>query len=78
MARTVWLASYPKSGNTWLRIFLANLLCPDQAPVNINSLHLGAAIASSRYRFDEVLGMPSALLTHAEIDFIGSCGLTRL
>ena len=23
--RTVWLASYPKSGNTWLRILLANL-----------------------------------------------------
>jgi hypothetical protein len=23
--KTIWLASYPKSGNTWLRILLANL-----------------------------------------------------
>jgi hypothetical protein len=26
MARIVWLASYPKSGNTWLRFLLANLI----------------------------------------------------
>ena len=25
MAGILWLASYPKSGNTWLRIFLANV-----------------------------------------------------
>ncbi len=25
MGRILWLASYPKSGNTWLRVFLANL-----------------------------------------------------
>ena len=25
MRPTVWLASYPKSGNTWFRILLANL-----------------------------------------------------
>lgn len=36
--RIVWLASFPKSGNTWTRIFLANLLMPpDQAP-DINHL----------------------------------------
>ncbi len=22
----IWLASYPKSGNTWVRFFLANIL----------------------------------------------------
>ncbi|HJT11302.1 MAG TPA: sulfotransferase domain-containing protein [Dongiaceae bacterium] len=26
MARIVWVASYPKSGNTWLRFLLANLI----------------------------------------------------
>jgi hypothetical protein len=26
MAKIVWLASYPKSGNTWLRFMLANLI----------------------------------------------------
>ena len=24
--RIIWLASYPKSGNTWFRVFLMNLL----------------------------------------------------
>jgi hypothetical protein len=34
----VWLASYPKSGNTWLRAFLANYLRNPDAPVPINDL----------------------------------------
>lgn len=34
----VWLASYPKSGNTWLRIFLTNYLADRQAPVAINDI----------------------------------------
>lgn len=33
MGSIVWLASYPKSGNTWLRAFLANLLADADAPV---------------------------------------------
>jgi hypothetical protein len=36
----VWLASYPKSGNTWLRAFLANLISGGSGPVDINSLRL--------------------------------------
>ncbi|MBK8173929.1 MAG: sulfotransferase domain-containing protein [Rhodospirillales bacterium] len=38
MNRIVWLASYPKSGNTWLRAFLANYLARGVAPVDINAL----------------------------------------
>ena len=30
-----WIASYPKSGNTWMRAFLANLFAPEP-PVSIN------------------------------------------
>lgn len=33
-----WLASYPKSGNTWLRIFLANYLTNGSEPVSINRI----------------------------------------
>ena len=29
--RVRWLASFPKSGNTWVRIFLANLWAPEHA-----------------------------------------------
>ena len=35
----VWLASYPKSGNTWARIFLANYLFDRKTPMSINEVH---------------------------------------
>jgi len=34
----IWLASYPKSGNTWLRAFLANYLQNPDEPLPINDL----------------------------------------
>ncbi|MFU8777386.1 MAG: sulfotransferase domain-containing protein [Roseovarius sp.] len=34
----VWLASYPKSGNTWTRVFLANYLLNTQKPLHINEV----------------------------------------
>lgn len=34
----IWLASYPKSGNTWLRAFLANLFSGGETPFDINRL----------------------------------------
>ena len=65
--KIVWLASYPKSGNTWFRIFLTNLLRDQDKPANINELHR-TPIASSRSMFDEVSGLPSSDLTPEEID----------
>ena len=38
MKNLVWLASYPKSGNTWLRFFFANFLVDKGQPVPINHL----------------------------------------
>jgi len=35
----VWLASYPKSGNTWLRVFLANYLFNTDRPIPLDQLH---------------------------------------
>ena len=60
-----WLASYPKSGNTWFRIVLANLL--KQGPIDINQFSTGK-IASSRPWIEEALGFDSAYLTHDELD----------
>ncbi|MFO8233806.1 MAG: sulfotransferase domain-containing protein [Bacteroidales bacterium] len=65
----VWLASYPKSGNTWFRVFLSNLLNESDAPVHINELK-ESSIASARKPFDEITGLPSADLTHEEIDML--------
>ncbi len=39
MGGICWIASYPKSGNTWLRIFLANLLHEIEDIENIDYLH---------------------------------------
>ena len=38
MPGIIWLASYPKSGNTWMRAFLANVLSDSQRPILINDL----------------------------------------
>ncbi len=38
MGALIWLASYPKSGNTWVRSFLHNLLTNSPTPVDINEL----------------------------------------
>jgi hypothetical protein len=66
--RTIWLASYPKSGNTWLRMLIANLSAKDDKPVDINDLPERGGIASARGPFDHLLMIDSGLLTHDEID----------
>ncbi len=38
MGKIVWLASYPKSGNTWLRTFLHNYIAQPESPQSINAL----------------------------------------
>ncbi len=40
MKSIVWLASYPKSGNTWLRMFLANYLMHTTEPLPLTKAHL--------------------------------------
>jgi aryl sulfotransferase len=62
----LWLASYPKSGNTWLRAVLANYQRDKEDPVDINSL--GSPIASRRREFDEITGVEASDLTIEEID----------
>ncbi|MBZ8118814.1 sulfotransferase domain-containing protein [Roseovarius sp. LXJ103] len=49
----IWLASYPKSGNTWTRIFLANYLANSAKPLSINEAHrfcMGDTIASTYHK----------------------------
>lgn len=46
----VWLASYPKSGNTWTRAFLINYLLNTEQPVPINQIHrlgIGDAVVNA-------------------------------
>ena len=62
----VWLASYPKSGNTWLRAVLTNYASRDGAPTSINALLGGPA--NHRRAFDEFLGTESTNMTEAEAE----------
>lgn len=63
----IWIASYPKSGNTWLRIFLVNLMTDASSPVDINRLD-GIPHAATRHLFDSVTGVSSSDLTPKEVD----------
>lgn len=52
----VWLASYPKSGNTWTRVFLANYLFNTNKPLSINEVHrlgMGDSVVKS---YEKILG----------------------
>lgn len=39
LQRLIWLASFPKSGNTWTRAFLGNYLAQDGVRLTINQLN---------------------------------------
>lgn len=45
-----WIASYPKSGNTWMRAFLCNLMAPNPpVPINEFAKHLPSEAAGGWY-----------------------------
>jgi hypothetical protein len=67
MGNIYWLASYPKSGNTWMRILLTNYLRNADQPADINSLD-GGPIASARQVFDDRVGLEASDLTQDEIE----------
>src|SRR6056297_2308117 len=52
----VWMASYPKSGNTWARIFLANYIANMDRPVPINNAHRIALGDSITGMYERVAG----------------------
>ena len=67
-----YLASYPKSGNTWCRVFITELLrLAGEEPseeLNLNRDVETGAIASSRLWLDDQLGINSCDLSFAELD----------
>ncbi|WP_158258564.1 sulfotransferase domain-containing protein [Rhodopila globiformis] len=56
MGQLIWIASYPKSGNTWVRAFLHNYIRNADAPCDINRLTdlTAADVNAERYaRYDQ-------------------------
>jgi hypothetical protein len=68
LMRTVWLASYPKSGNTWMRMMIGALAVPEGGEVDINNLSPPDGIATARVTFDYHTLVDSSLLSYDEID----------
>jgi hypothetical protein len=62
-----WLASYPKSGNTWFRVVLRAYLDGADDEIDLNRLQTGL-IGSSRLWVDDVVGFDTADLYPSEID----------
>lgn len=61
----VWLASYPKSGNTWLRALLTKYLCPDE-PIDLNQL-IGGPLTFERSALDDFAAIDSSLYSPAAL-----------
>ena len=72
-----YLASYPKSGNTWCRVFITELLrlAGDGSgeELNLNQDIETGAIVSSRLWLDDQLGINSCDLSFSELDPLRGC-----
>lgn len=67
MKNTVWLVSYPKSGNTWFRMFLANYLKNAPSPLSLKDIEPTPS-SSSAVDFETVIGLNPFELTPEEVD----------
>jgi hypothetical protein len=67
MGGIIWLASYPKSGNTWARLFIENLLTGAEDPLSINAVKRFGTGEASRKWWSKVSPKPLAQLTVDEI-----------
>lgn len=69
--RIIWIASYPKSGNTWVRAFVHNLISQlkgaGEEPYDINRLHERTAWELVPGRFRELLGKDPRVCATDEI-----------
>ena len=67
MGNLIWLASYPKSGNTWLRAFLHNLLRNPKTPFDINKLTSFSAVDSVAEWYRHFEPRPASELSIEEV-----------
>ena len=67
MNNIVWLVSYPKSGNTWFRVFLANYQKKIQEPASLDKIQ-SAPVAGNAIDFEEIIGLDPFELTADEVD----------
>lgn len=66
MSGAIWLASYPRSGNTWTRIAL-NALQNGEVGVDFKEVGRFGRMATTRERIDRSLEVDSSMLTPLEL-----------
>jgi hypothetical protein len=67
MGKIIWLASYPKSGNTWLRAFLHNFLRNPAEPYELNRLDEYSLGDSAGQYYQKFLRKPIREMTDDEV-----------
>ncbi|HUD53379.1 sulfotransferase domain-containing protein [Parvibaculum sp.] len=67
MGGIVWLASFPKSGNTWVRHFLHSILRGGREPHDINKMDTLTVGDASANWYLPLLGKPLEQCTDAEV-----------
>jgi hypothetical protein len=70
LRKAIWIASYPKSGNTWVRVFIHNLLRQlrgELDPQDINALGVSTPWEVQARHFAERLGRPAAEASLLEV-----------
>jgi hypothetical protein len=69
MGNLFWIASYPKSGNTWMRVFIENYLQNLPRPLDINQLFKLSTAEAKADRFAKFLdkGRHTTSLSNEEI-----------
>jgi len=79
MKNIVWLVSYPKSGNTWFRMFLTNYLTNAGEPVPLANIK-SSSMASDAGCFEEITGLDPFELTPDEVELYrpGVCRVLSL
>ncbi|MBU0724720.1 MAG: sulfotransferase domain-containing protein [Alphaproteobacteria bacterium] len=65
----VWLASYPKSGNTWMRVLLSNLMTGRDEPADINRLSEEESLIG-RWRFADDMLVDADQLSWQEVEML--------
>jgi hypothetical protein len=67
MGNILWLASYPKSGNTWIRAFLANLVANRPTPLPLSELPNYGRLEADPGLYSRIAGKPSTELSFDEL-----------
>ncbi|MEH6528067.1 MAG: sulfotransferase domain-containing protein [Sneathiella sp.] len=67
MGGIIWLASYPKSGNTWTRTFLLNLFQNPDKPIDINLLKSSTVGDANVSSYERAAGKPITEISGREL-----------